>query len=299
MGMVTAVAEGLEAERYAQYEVFGKQCHLYILSKGVVTRSINVAKFLKPGAVWGEDHMILHCTYLFEDLSAVAQTFAEVLVMPRKRFDAILDDHVDETGGELQNGDRIRKHYVKLSVIRGIRYMAKQVKEQFKANSKKEENGENAETMEVSEQMVAHLEENKQEFQTIGQIDFQLNPVLNNASPTNISPKRSSRRSKTMGSPVRQLRLSSPPGGTGRLSETALSASVSSTETSDDYGGEIKELRKRMEDLKQRMRSEMVATRKTMNGKIDAIDSLFSKVLVNSTQNRRQDDTTISTKSLE
>lgn len=139
--MITAVAEGLETQRYAQHEIFGKPCHLYVLSRGLVSRCISLTKLLHPGAVWGEDHLLLYCSHLFEDVTSVAQCFTEVLAMSRKRFEEISQDNPE-------NQELLRKHYVKISITRGVRYLASQARIKLSESRKK-----STRTSEILEQL--------------------------------------------------------------------------------------------------------------------------------------------------
>jgi hypothetical protein len=266
MQMITAVAEGLTTERYAQHEVFGKPYRLYILSKGVVSRSMNITALLKPGSVWGEDHMILSCTYLFEDVSAVSQGFAEVLVLSRVRFEEILQDYPD-------NKERLRKYYVKLSVIRGVQYMAREAKKEIKHRKTASSQDSSVQTPEVrpSEALNAKLIEKKHSFQTTAQVGYRLSL---SALPGPGSPNfRHSVKRTTIGSPY---------SGNTKSLDSSLGGSLGTS--LDEYGQQIADLSVKMEKLKKHVRAEMDTARNAMDQQIGAIDSLLSSLLVSSTQ---------------
>lgn len=259
MQLMTAVAEGLVAERYAQHEVFGTTCHMYILSKGIITRSTNLTLLLKPGSVWGEDHMILSCKYLFEDVSAVSQSFSEVLVMPRARFQGIVKDHPEDH-------IHLRKCYVKLSVIRGVLYMVKQVKKELKKAGQSPD-GEGATPREkISENLVNRLAEQATHFQTMGQIDYK------SAKGTPLSRKAGN--GTTIGSP------SPTPLATPLATSKSAPVDVNIVK---EYSRQVNDLTLKMESLKAHVRSEIDITRNAMDEKIDSIDRLVSSIIVGST----------------
>lgn len=124
--LITAVSEELQLQSYAQREFFGQNFHMYILRRGLASKSGGrFGCLLSRGAVWGTDHLLLNCQHLLEDIQALALTFVEVFVLSKMRWDSLIKDHPE-------NEAEIRKKQVKVSVIRGIRYLARQAKERKK-----------------------------------------------------------------------------------------------------------------------------------------------------------------------
>lgn len=128
--MLTAVSQSLCSNFFSQMEPFGTVFALHLLTRGLVSRQVGRAyvtrklsrqrcqlRVLTPGAVWGDDHLLL-CNYkILEDVSAVAMTFCEVLILHRAVFEEILQEYPE-------NHARMRQEYTRLVFIHGIRYYA-------------------------------------------------------------------------------------------------------------------------------------------------------------------------------
>lgn len=120
--MIASVSGAMEVERYAHMETFGSPLHLYILNRGLATRCRSYLQLLSPGAVWGDEHLLLTNPELLDDLTAVAVSFLEVMSLQRSRFEQIVKDNPE-------NRHRIRRYYVRYAVRCGIRHKAKLLKQ--------------------------------------------------------------------------------------------------------------------------------------------------------------------------
>lgn len=240
--MITAIAEGLLTDRYAEHEVFGKPGHLYVLSRGLVSRVQHVTFLLKPGAVWGEDNLLLHCSYLWEEVTSVAQTFAEVLCMSRDRFEAILEENPE-------NHDRLRKHYVKISVIRGVRYIAKQARLHLQKQQELARQGmQDASCLDPENQPSA--------------LDLVTQAIQMHKGKMACSTRRSDRRSVTS------------------ISDTGAqkAASAAAQKNVEDLAMTVSILSMNVESLSNRMKKELKDTQLTMDHQISAIMGRLSQL---------------------
>jgi len=100
---------------YAAQETFGSNFTLYIVNQGVISRARGKLCVLTPGAVWGEEHLLLTVYWLLQENTAHSLTFSEVLTLARKDFDLAVHEFP-----EVQ--PRMRKHFVWTVLVRGIIY---------------------------------------------------------------------------------------------------------------------------------------------------------------------------------
>lgn len=141
-GLTTAVSENLKQACYSQGEHFGVSLTLYILNRGLAAKDEYVStdwdterfdrrlsldsgsgggsgiKWRRPGAVWGEEHLLLSAWWLLDPTASLAFTFVEVIVLRRETFERIVQDHP-------QNFKRLRRSLVKYAVRYGILYEAR------------------------------------------------------------------------------------------------------------------------------------------------------------------------------
>merc|ERR1712232_539020 len=119
------LAQVITMNQFAQNEVFGENFTLYIMHRGLcskATRKRMGIHILRPGSVWGDEHLLLSAWWLLEPNTARAPSFAEVMDLKRKDFDEVCERHP-------QTLDKLRKYFVKYAVINGIIYAAKQEKQ--------------------------------------------------------------------------------------------------------------------------------------------------------------------------
>jgi len=77
---------------------------------------------LRPGSVWGDEHLLLNAWWLLEPNTARALSFAEVMNLKRIDFEEVCERHPETR-------TKFRKYFVKYAVINGMIYAAKQEKQ--------------------------------------------------------------------------------------------------------------------------------------------------------------------------
>jgi len=96
---------------YAQKEVFGNPWTLYVLRYGMVAHR---SMMLRAGAIWGEDQLLLQTVELLRPSTAVALTFAEVIMLRRVDLEKILVRYPTE-------GKVVRRAYARIAFQSAIR----------------------------------------------------------------------------------------------------------------------------------------------------------------------------------
>jgi len=114
------ISQQLRSKMYGQSEQFGVPFTLYILNHGLGVRP---ASFFirRPGAVWGEEHLLLTCWWLLDPTTTLALTFVEVLELERHVFASIAEDHPEDSKS-------LRRHYLVLALRQGLLYEVRQQK---------------------------------------------------------------------------------------------------------------------------------------------------------------------------
>mmetsp|Transcript_31673 Transcript_31673/g.67298 ORF Transcript_31673/g.67298 Transcript_31673/m.67298 type:complete len:712 (-) Transcript_31673:20-2155(-) len=126
--LLAQVAAKLQSCQASQNETFGKNFMLYVVDLGLVGRFGKVVGklcILHPGAVWGEEHLLLSALCLLTPNVATAITYALMLTLDRESFIQICQDYPECR-------PQMRKQYIKYTLTRGILYMAKQEQRQTK-----------------------------------------------------------------------------------------------------------------------------------------------------------------------
>jgi len=120
--LVSQFSRCLDSLVVAAHETFGSNFTLYILHQGLVGRFSGKRSgklcVLHPGAVWGEEHLLLTAWWLIVPNTATAITYAELLTLEREAFEKVCFDYPDCQA-------LMRKHYVRYAVFRGIIHVAK------------------------------------------------------------------------------------------------------------------------------------------------------------------------------
>merc|ERR1712110_444007 len=111
MSFVSDVAHQLVISVHAQKETFGASRALYILNRGIVSRSEQI---LKSGAVWGLDFVLVN-ERLIERAPCFAMTYVEVTLLNRVEFMQLVEKHKDSCP-DLQV--RLRRFCLRLSAQR-------------------------------------------------------------------------------------------------------------------------------------------------------------------------------------
>lgn len=109
IAFITDVSEALKIQMFSEEETFGERWHLYILKEGLATRQTHL-QVIAPGAVWGEDHLLLTCERLLTDNTAVALVFSQCQVLHKEVFHRIADEY-PEHSKTLQRA-RIRQAFI-------------------------------------------------------------------------------------------------------------------------------------------------------------------------------------------
>merc|ERR1712224_768374 len=77
---------------------------------------------LCPGALWGEEHLLLSYLPLLDDNSAMALLFVQCQELSKKKFESVLEDHPDHYA-------RIRDQVARTALTRGIKLHVKKMKQ--------------------------------------------------------------------------------------------------------------------------------------------------------------------------
>lgn len=137
--MVVDISQQLVPQMYAQKESFGTAFTMYILHRGMVSKGDDGLFVRRPGAVWGEEHLLLNVWWLLEPTASMALTFCETLVISRRSFEQIAADHPE-------NEKHLRKYYIKYCLWRGVRYEARRRIKEAKANGQRPASKDHQET---------------------------------------------------------------------------------------------------------------------------------------------------------
>lgn len=125
------VSTFVNTSNYAQGETFGDNFTLYIMKLGLISWSKGADRviILRPGAVWGEEHLFLNNPELLRPNTATCFTFAEVLSLGRKGFKQVCDVYSEYR-------PQMRKYYLWYAMIRTILFAAEQMQSQHAVHFK-------------------------------------------------------------------------------------------------------------------------------------------------------------------
>lgn len=109
------VTSHVKTWHFAQGETFGDNFVLYILKVGLVSWSKGQGKLLilRPGSVWGDEHLFLNAPELLLPNTVTTLTFAEVLSLDRKTFKGVCDDYPDYKA-------RLYRYYLWYALVRTV-----------------------------------------------------------------------------------------------------------------------------------------------------------------------------------
>lgn len=131
--LIADLARRITTEHYAQRETFGSNFRLYVMNRGLCSRTHGFRariRLMLPGSVWGMEHLVFYSAHLFEPNSSTTITFCEVLVLTRDAFEQVKVDYPE-------NNVKIRKFFVKMVVIRGIIAFARECVHKEEAEKQK------------------------------------------------------------------------------------------------------------------------------------------------------------------
>lgn len=113
----------IKSRHYAQQERFGSNFTLYILNRGLCSRSLRHGhlRILAVGDVWGQEHLLLTSWWLLLPNTVCALTFVDVMTLDRESFQAVVRDHPETE-------KHIRRHQIWCALIRGVIYKGQQMK---------------------------------------------------------------------------------------------------------------------------------------------------------------------------
>jgi len=111
------ISQNLLAQMFGQSETFGAPFNMYILNRGLAVRQKGF--FIRqPGAVWGEEHLLLTAWWLLTPTTTLAMTFVEVLALERQTFVELAQEHP-------QDAVQLRRSYIKLALRHGLLHLVR------------------------------------------------------------------------------------------------------------------------------------------------------------------------------
>merc|ERR1712014_366875 len=122
------LAQVIKMENYAQNEVFGENFTLYIMHRGLCSKATKKRlgiRILRPGSVWGEEHLLLSACWLLDPNTARALSFTEVMALKREGFLDVCQKHPE-------THEKFRRHYLRCTLIHGVIYAAQQERKKKK-----------------------------------------------------------------------------------------------------------------------------------------------------------------------
>jgi len=120
---ISQIAVRMKSEHYSQEETFGHTFTLYIVNRGLCTRGAAQLQVLQPGAVWGEEHLLLTAYWLLVPNTAKTFTFVEVSSLSKSSFEEACNE-IPEVKAKM------RQYLVWYAMIRGIIYEARKLRQE-------------------------------------------------------------------------------------------------------------------------------------------------------------------------
>eukprot|EP00746_Dinoflagellata_sp_MGD_P021725 gnl/MRDRNA2_/MRDRNA2_15076_c0_seq1.p1 gnl/MRDRNA2_/MRDRNA2_15076_c0~~gnl/MRDRNA2_/MRDRNA2_15076_c0_seq1.p1 ORF type:complete len:590 (+),score=50.40 gnl/MRDRNA2_/MRDRNA2_15076_c0_seq1:1-1770(+) len=93
--LVGDIAQVLDRCTFAQGESFGEPFTMYIMRRGLAARGNGCVLIRRPGAFWGEEHLLLMQPWLLDPTTTLTLTFIEVLTLTREAFSEVVCFHPD------------------------------------------------------------------------------------------------------------------------------------------------------------------------------------------------------------
>merc|ERR1712205_226157 len=87
---ISTLALDVQHRAIAQKETFGEDFVVYILQSGLCSKGEGRLSILSPGAVWGEEHLLLTSWWLLRANTAYTLTFTEYFYLSRSFFEKVV-----------------------------------------------------------------------------------------------------------------------------------------------------------------------------------------------------------------